>query len=299
MNRIARLAPLAAVVATLFACSAEGVEGEELAEPGSSEEALTPCTRTVPDRTAERLADMPFQSLDRDTLPSDIAGQAWGYPTNGRSVPNNFGAGRSYNEGHEGADIGGSTGDAILAAGAGTVVYTLTSCPNDNAGRNRVCGNGWGKHVVLRHEGNVYTRYAHLSAVAVKVGDSVTLGQRIGSLGNSGLSDGPHLHFELGKRARAFDVCGAPQNFDKVYNPAKLPYGRAVRFPRGCKVVTASANVRSAPNGTIVKVLATGATVQATRAEGSWYAVSFRLGGKDWGTAAEPAFVHTSQLSCE
>lgn len=179
MNRIARFAPLAAVVATLFACSAEGVEGEEEAvEQGSSEEALTPCTRAIPDRTAERLADMPFQSLDRAALPSDIAGQAWGYPTNGRSVPNNFGAGRSYNEGHEGADIGGSTGDAILAAGAGTVVYTLTSCPNDNAGRNRVCGNGWGKHVVIRHEGNVYTRYAHLSAVAVKAGDTARAAHR-------------------------------------------------------------------------------------------------------------------------
>ncbi|MBK8212809.1 MAG: hypothetical protein IPK71_03590 [Myxococcales bacterium] len=57
--------------------------------------------------------------------------------------------------------------------------------------------------------------------------------------------------------------------------------------------------MRSAPNGTIVKVLSSGASVQATRAEGAWYAVSFRLGGKDWGTAADPAFVHTSQLSCE
>lgn len=300
LSKVARALPLALLTTLSLACSAEAGAGDEevLGEPGTSEEALTPCTRAIPDRTAQRLADMPFQSLDRGELPADIASQAWGYPTGGRAVPNNFGAGRSYNEGHEGADIGGATGDPILAAGAGTVVYTLTSCPNDNSGPNRVCGNGWGKHVVIRHEGNVYTRYAHLSAIAVKAGDNVALGQRIGALGNSGLSDGPHLHFELGKRSAPFNVCGAPQNFDKVHNPAKLPYGRTARFPRGCKVATSTANVRSAPNGTVLKVLNAGASVQANRAEGTWYAVSFRLGGKDWGTATEPAYVHSSQLSC-
>ncbi len=300
MKTIAKCLPLAFLLTGLsLGCAAEPVEGET-AEPGTSEEALSPCTSAIPDRTAENLSAIPFQSLDRGDLPSDITAIAWGYPTNGRTVPNNFGAGRSYNEGHEGADVPGSTGDAILAAGAGTVVYTLTSCPNSSAGRNRVCGNGWGAHVVVRHLGNVYTRYAHMSAVAVKVGDTVNLGQRLGNLGTSGLSDGPHLHFELGKRANGFAVCGAPQNFDKVYNPAKLAFGRAaaVTFPKSCTVKTDTANVRKTPNGEIIKILNKGASVSANSAQGTWYNVTFRLGGKDWGTAGETAMIHDSQVTC-
>ncbi len=299
MKTLAKCLPFAFLLTGLsLGCAAESVEAD--GELGTSEEALSPCTTAIPDRTAENLSAIPFQSLDRGDLPPDIGAISWGYPTNGRTVPNNFGAGRSYNEGHEGADVPGSNGDALLAAADGTVAYTLTTCPNSSAGRNKTCGNGWGAHVVIRHLGNVYTRYAHMSAVSVKVGDTVTRGQRIGNLGTSGLSDGPHLHFELGKRAGAFAVCGAPQNFDKVYNPAKLAFDRAptVTFPKGCTVSTDTANVRSTPNGTIVKVLSRGASVQAVSAQGTWYNVKFRLGGKDWGTPAEPAMIHSSQVTC-
>jgi murein DD-endopeptidase MepM/ murein hydrolase activator NlpD len=226
MKTLTKCTPCALLLTGLsLGCAAESVAAD--GEPGSSEEALSACTRAIPDRTAENLSAIPFQSLERGNLPLDVATIAWGYPTKGRTVPGNFGDGRSYNEGHEGADVPGSNGDAILAAANGTVAYTLTTCPNSSAGRNQTCGNGWGAHVVIRHVGNIYTRYAHLSAVSVKVGDPVTRGQRIGSLGTSGLSDGPHLHFELGKRAATFAACSAPQNFDKVYNPAKLRFDRA------------------------------------------------------------------------
>ena len=165
MKTLAKCLPFAFLLTGLsLGCGAESVAGD--GELGSSEEALSPCTTAIPDRTAESLSAIPFQSLERGDLPSDIGAIAWGYPTNGRTVPNNFGAGRSYNEGHEGADVPGSNGDAILAAGDGTVAYTLTTCPNSSAGRNRICGNGWGAHVVIRHLGNVYTRYAHMSAVS-------------------------------------------------------------------------------------------------------------------------------------
>jgi peptidoglycan/xylan/chitin deacetylase (PgdA/CDA1 family) len=69
-------------------------------------------------------------------------------------------------------------------------------------------------------------------------------------------------------------------------------------FPKGCTVTEDSTNVRAAPEGTIINKLNRGASVQATSARGSWYAVTFRLGGTDWGTANNPAFVHSSLLSC-
>ena len=58
----------------------------------------------------------------------------------------------------------------------------------------------------------------------MEVGARVESGQVIGGLGNSGLSDVPHLHFEVGVKASPMAACDPPQNFDTVYNPAKLTY---------------------------------------------------------------------------
>jgi murein DD-endopeptidase MepM/ murein hydrolase activator NlpD len=292
-----RSLPVAAAALFILAACAATTEGDDV---GSSEDAISACSHSPPDRSASTLSAIPFQKLDRQSVPPATASIAWKYPTRAGSMPNNFGAGRSYNEGHEGADLGGGRGDPIFAAANGTIVYTLTGCPDNDTRRDKVCGNGWGNHVVIDHGSSVYTRYAHLQSFTVKVGDRVTGGAQIGKLGHTGLSDGPHLHFELGTKAAQFDPCKAPQNFDKVYNPAKLRYNAApvATFPKGCKVKTDSANVRSSPNGTIIKTLNTGASVQAVSAQGSWYAVKFRLGGIDWGEAANPAFIHDSQLSC-
>ena len=86
--------------------------------------------------------------------------------------------------GHEAVDLGGVIGAPIYAAGGGTVVF---------AGRN---STGYGNLVVIAH-GSVFSLYGHLNSVGVSCGQSVTAGQQIGTLGNTGNSTGPHLHFEL------------------------------------------------------------------------------------------------------
>jgi murein DD-endopeptidase MepM/ murein hydrolase activator NlpD len=58
-------------------------------------------------------------------------------------------------------------------------------------------GGGYGNLVVLRHQGGMVTRYAHLSRIAVRPGQAVSQGQRIGAVGSTGLSTGPHLHYEV------------------------------------------------------------------------------------------------------
>lgn len=85
---------------------------------------------------------------------------------------------------HKGMDWAVSTGTAVYASCGGTVA---------RAG----WGSGYGYVVYINHEGGAQTRYAHLSKVLVKVGETVKQGERIALSGNTGVSTGPHLHFEI------------------------------------------------------------------------------------------------------
>ena len=89
---------------------------------------------------------------------------------------------------HSGMDIGCQYGDAVWASDGGTVVI---------AGVN----GGYGNCVMIDHGyvngDNYYTLYGHLSSIGVSVGQSVSQGQYIGAVGSTGVSTGPHLHFEI------------------------------------------------------------------------------------------------------
>ena len=75
-------------------------------------------------------------------------------------------------------------GTPIYAAGDGVVTYAGWS-------------SGYGRLVKIQHEFGIETRYAHQNLLRVKVGDRVSRGQRIGDMGNSGISTGSHLHYEV------------------------------------------------------------------------------------------------------
>lgn len=92
---------------------------------------------------------------------------------------------------HAGVDFAAPPGTPILAAGAGRVV---------EAGPN----GGYGKWVKISHDGGLATGYAHMSRIAPGVRRSVRVrqGQVIGFVGSTGLSTGPHLHFELHRHGR-------------------------------------------------------------------------------------------------
>ena len=85
---------------------------------------------------------------------------------------------------HAGIDLNGHAGQEIYAAASGTVIY---------AGPR----GGYGNTVIIDHGGGMATLYAHQSSVAVSKGAEVVLGDLIGYVGSTGLSTGPHLHFEV------------------------------------------------------------------------------------------------------
>ncbi|MBE6900131.1 MAG: hypothetical protein E7479_05630 [Ruminococcaceae bacterium] len=93
---------------------------------------------------------------------------------------------------HTGMDITGSGvhGAPVVAANTGTVVHT-NKCPYNGY------SYGYGTYIIVDHGGGITTLYAHLSAIDVKVGDIVVMGQQIGRVGNTGWSTGAHLHFEV------------------------------------------------------------------------------------------------------
>ncbi len=109
------------------------------------------------------------------------------FPVNGR-ITSGFGYRRHPILGtsrlHAGVDFGAPQGTTIYAADSGSVIY---------AGWY----GGYGRAVIVDHGGGITTLYAHSSRLFVSVGQAVTQGQAIAAIGATGLSTGPHLHFEV------------------------------------------------------------------------------------------------------
>ena len=99
---------------------------------------------------------------------------------------------------HTGIDISGSGihGAKVVAANTGTVIFTK-QCPYNGY------SYGYGTYAIVDHGGGITTLYAHMSSLAVNVGDVVVMGQQIGNVGNTGWSIGAHLHFEVRKDGKS------------------------------------------------------------------------------------------------
>lgn len=105
-------------------------------------------------------------------------------PSVGGYISSNFGEVRSKSI-HKGIDIAKNQGESVNASLEGKVI---------SAGYN---SGGYGNLIIIEHENNMKTYYAHLSEIYVNTGDYVTKGSVIGAIGSTGNSTGPHLHFEL------------------------------------------------------------------------------------------------------
>ena len=132
-------------------------------------------------------------------------------PINGARLSSSFGMRKhpilGFNKMHRGTDFAAPTGTPIMASGSGTVT------------RARWCGGG-GNCVKIRHNSTYETIYAHMSKFAkgIKEGRKVKQGQIIGYVGSTGLSTGPHLHYEV-------VVNGKKINSQKL----KLPSGKILK----------------------------------------------------------------------
>ncbi|HKV99328.1 MAG TPA: M23 family metallopeptidase [Vicinamibacterales bacterium] len=93
---------------------------------------------------------------------------------------------------HEGIDVSAPMGAPIVAPAAGTVTMVTVQ-------------TGYGNVLEIDHGGGIVTKYAHCSRIVVRVGQRVKRGQVIANVGNTGLSTGPHLHYEIHVQGKVVD----------------------------------------------------------------------------------------------
>lgn len=141
-------------------------------------------------RSGEDLGGMLVQSLGRlHQYRAAYMGTPFGYPVpTEHRITSVFGKRMHPVTGqwhmHEGVDFGARHGTPVLATGDGIVTF---------AGWQ----SGYGKTVSISHLGGISSSYAHLSKIAVQKGQRVSRDERIGDIGSTGLSTGPHLHYEI------------------------------------------------------------------------------------------------------
>ena len=169
--------------------------GKNIFIPGGQGEPIT----WNPGRTEERNADGSVRLL---TFAPGQPGSCGGVEPSGGTfwsnpLPNGTWV-RGYYAGHTGIDISAATGTPIRAANGGRVIFSGWS------------NWGYGNAVVIEHGAVQSTLYGHMSNISVSCGQFVNSGDVIGTVGSTGNSSGPHLHFEIRSGDTPFDPSGTP-----------------------------------------------------------------------------------------
>lgn len=158
---------------------------------------------------------------------------------------------------HHGVDMPNPVGTVVRAAGSGTVIYSA----DGRLAQTDIFQNSpsYGNVIVIQHDFGyngmfIWTLYAHLSSAFVRAGETVTAGQPIGQVGQTGRVTGPHLHFEvrLGRTE-------ADNRYGSTYNPVlwMVPYvgtgviAGAVRDASGRFINDADITIRNYATGQV------------------------------------------------
>lgn len=179
--------------------------------------------RAAKQRAAERRAERLAEQRARDSRARErraaarkarAAGSDSSAPiTSGYHIAARFGDTGSWSRYHTGIDFSAPIGTTVRAAASGVVTHSGSGPA------------GWaGRYVTIRHENGTSTLYAHLASVSVHDGQEVRGGRRIGAVGMTGRTFGPHLHFEV------YPAGVQPRNPYDAVNPAPWLRARGIRF---------------------------------------------------------------------
>ena len=116
--------------------------------------------------------------------------RAWVSPLRGYTLTSGFGP--RWGRQHQGLDLAAPSGTRIGSLSSGTVIFAGSQ-------------SGYGNKVEVRHWDGTISYYAHMSSIAVTVGEQVRPGDKVGEVGNTGRSTGPHLHLQVLPAGSAVD----------------------------------------------------------------------------------------------
>ncbi|WP_052446863.1 murein hydrolase activator EnvC family protein [Candidatus Soleaferrea massiliensis] len=190
--------------------SAEEVEEKQKAMDSEIDDVMAQLDREAEERRKQQEAQQNQSSGNGSSGESSSGGSSGGSSSNTPSVGTgeftwpmpgygwiicHFGYRPEFGDNHGGIDITGSGcyGADIVAADSGRVAYVGWDA------------DGWGKYLIIDHENGYRTLYAHTSAILVSEGQSVSRGQTIAKVGDTGWTTGPHLHFEVYKNGVRID----------------------------------------------------------------------------------------------
>ncbi len=186
--------------------SASGAQIGSIATSSGTEASTlaTPPTMTNGNKTAPRGEKRPYSDSNltemqksegaagaasaksaETAVASDDETVSWMWPADGKVVA-------TFDDNKKGIDIAGKSGQQVLAAGAGKVMYAGSGI------------RGYGNLVIVKHTSTLLSAYAHNKAIHVKEGQSVTKGQKIADMGDSD-ADAVKLHFEIRQQGKPVD----------------------------------------------------------------------------------------------
>ena len=120
-----------------------------------------------------------------------VYGGLWRWPLKAGVVSSEFG--RRWGRRHDGIDIAADAGDLVYASAPGEVIYAGSGL------------RGYGNVVIVRHDERTTSLYAHNSTLRVKKGELVSGGDLLATVGSTGHSTGPHVHFEVRREKKALN----------------------------------------------------------------------------------------------
>lgn len=168
------------------ATTTSGVETRSLSAPA------TPMTtnKTGPSGDKRPYSEAAANDMQKAEAPAAAAGGdeetvSWMWPAEGKLIS-------SFDDNKKGIDIAGKSGQPVLAAGAGKVMYAGSGI------------RGYGNLVIVKHTSTLLSAYAHNKTISVKEGQSVAKGQKIAEMGDSD-TDGVKLHFEIRQQGKPVD----------------------------------------------------------------------------------------------
>ncbi|WP_293776810.1 peptidoglycan DD-metalloendopeptidase family protein [uncultured Oxalicibacterium sp.] len=160
--------------------TSSGVETRSLSTPPS-----TPANKTTPNGEKRPYSETAANDAQKSDTAGDEDAVSWMWPAEGRVIS-------SFDDNKKGVDIAGKSGQPVLAAGAGKVMYAGSGI------------RGYGNLVIVKHTNTLLSAYAHNKSIAVKEGQSVTKGQKIAEMGDSD-ADSVKLHFEIRQQGKPVD----------------------------------------------------------------------------------------------